>query len=286
MSHVPVPVIDPESAEEEHLRARIEALRGEIAAAAGELEEHRATLTAFEARYDARIGVLIVELDRVELEIATWRRRNDALRESPEILKAVEEQIEREFHSEQERVDEELREASESGRRAATLPPEPSPEIVSVIRERYRRLARRFHPDVATDEVERGYNEQAMKRINAAMETNDLAALDHLELVLPAREPDIPGPTRRARIAWATSEIARLESALTRLVGELAGLRASSVHTFWDRVQRDSSLLDRLERDLTSEIATRRMELHALAQDHQTLLREHVRLNAGEPARV
>lgn len=280
------PAIAPETAEELQLRARIDALRAEIAVRSTELEELRLALAAFEARYDARVGTLLVALDRVELEAAVVRRRNAALRESIDAWERAAGEIEREFRGERERIDHEAREASAAGARARELPPAPPEEVRQSLRERYRRLARRFHPDVATTGDERAFNEQAMRRINMAMERNDLRALETLELQLPARELTIPGPTPGARVAWATAEIARLEDALARLAGELASERSGSLYELWQRSEQDATLLDRLERRLRDDLTAREMELHALQRDHDRLLGERISAQVLPAARV
>jgi predicted nucleic acid-binding Zn-ribbon protein len=269
------PALDPATVEENQLRARIDSLREELATAVADLEQLRTTLTAFESRYDARIGVLMVAVDRAELQAAVFRRRITALQESIEAWQAVEETIEREFAAERERVEAEARDASGARRRAAELPTPPSPEVAAAIRTQYRKLARKFHPDVAAGDEQRAQHEVVMRRVNVAMEMNDLGTLLDLELEMPATNLDAPGPTRGARIAWSTAEIARLEEALAKRIGELAALRATSLHQLWQRIEREPSLLDRLESDLRAELATAEMERHALAHQYDDLVRQH-----------
>jgi len=144
------------------------------------------------------------------------------------------------------------------------------------LRSQYRKLARLFHPDVAATDEERAFNESAMRRINVAMERRDLSSLETLEMQLPAREIELPGSTAGARVAWATSEIGRQEDALARLTGELAAERTTSLHTLWQRAEREPGLLGRLESDVSRELAMRQMELHALTRDYDRLLGERM----------
>jgi curved DNA-binding protein CbpA len=199
-----------------------------------------------------------------------------ALRESADAWEAADARIEQTFAGERQRIDSEERDARQAEDRATALPPEPPAELANAVRARYRKLARLFHPDVAATAEERSFNESAMRRINVAMERHDLQALETLELQLPSREFDLPGPTSGARIAWATEEVARLEEASARLNGDLVAERASSLHTLWERVERDPGLLDRLETSLTRELTTREMELHALRRDYDRLLGERM----------
>lgn len=262
-----VPIAALETPEERRLRVRVERLRAEVTEAAAELEELRATLGAFEARYEARIGVLIVELDRVNVENARLQRTITALLESTEDVEHIEAAIEREFAAEQARIEQEFRDASGAGRHAAALAEPPPPDLARAVREQYRKLARRFHPDVAITDDQRAHNEAAMKRINEAMEANDLDMLGVLEASLPSRTSDMPHGSTRARIHWATSEIARLEQVLTRTIGRMAAVKSSSVYELWSRTEHDPGTLDRLERDIAEEIALARMQSRALEND-------------------
>jgi hypothetical protein len=215
----------------------------------------------------------MVEVDRAELEIAILRRRIAALQESVDAWRAVDSAIEREFAAERERVDAEAREASGAQRRAQELPPLPEPEVAAAIRSQYRKLARKFHPDVAGEE-QRERHEAVMRRINVAMEMHDLGTLLDLERELPVGDDDVPGPTRGARIAWATAEIGRLEGQLAKRTGELASLRSTSLHQLWQRIEREPALLDRLESDLRAELTTAQMERHALASQYDDLVKQ------------
>lgn len=264
--------VDPATIEEQQLRVRIDRLREELAAVIAELEQYRATLIAFEVRYDARIGVLMVEIDRRELEIATLRRRISALQESVEAWYQVDALIEREFATERARIEVESDEASGARQRARTLPPTSTPEVAAAIRTQYRKLARKFHPDLAADDEQRTQHEHVMRQINVAMEMNDLGTLLDLELELPASDESIPGPTRSARIAWSTAEIGRLEGALATRLGDLAALRSTSLYQLWQRIEQEPNLLDRLESDLRAELATTQMEWHALARQYDDLV--------------
>lgn len=268
------PALDRGTIEENQLRARIESLRAELAAVVADLEQLRTTLATFESRYDARIGVLMVEVDRRELEVAVLRRRIAALRESIDTWRRVEETIEREFAAERERVESEARDASGSRRRVEELPPPPEPDVAAAIRAQYRKLARKFHPDVAANAEQRVRHEDVMRRINVAMELNDLGTLLDLELEPSEIDAGIPGTTRSARIAWSTTEIARLEVLLARRVGELAAIRSTTLYQLWQRVEREPALLERLESELRVELATAEMERHVLTHQYDDLLRQ------------
>ena len=58
-------------------------------------------------------------------------------------------------------------------------------EGLALLKQLYRRLARRFHPDLVLDETDRAYRTDMMMAINAAYAAGDLDALERL-----ANEPD------------------------------------------------------------------------------------------------
>lgn len=255
---------DPEAAEEERLRARIDALRDEIATATSELEELRAVLTAFEARFDARIGVLIVEMDRLSVQIAEYQRRLEALSEPTETWTQVEEEIRQRFEDEWERIETEAEESQRSSQRAADLPTDPPEDVKAELRRLFRKLAREYHPDLATNEDERVFNEHAMRRINSAFETNDLDALKRLDTELPAKDGTLIGSTAPARIAWAVAQIGRLEQSLIVLRADIAKLQSTDKFRMYEMVASDSTLLDNLEFRYRTDIESKRTQLESL----------------------
>jgi hypothetical protein len=264
-----VPVADDRATDEARLQRRIETLRADVASVAAVLEDLRTTLAAFEARYDARIGVRIVELDAIELEIVRYRRRIEAARLTDHARRAAEQEIERDLTPERQRIDAESQDAERARHRAARIPPEPAPAVKRSLLAQYRKLARQFHPDIATTDDEREYNEHAMRRINAAMERNDLTALERLEAQLPTRTLEAQGSTEFERVRWLQDEVNRLEAVRAHTEAECATLRVTSTWRLWCRVEHDPSLLDRLEADLMRDITTARMELHALQREYE-----------------
>jgi|GEM_PF-2478393 len=261
---------DPEAQEEDRLRARIDALRDEIALATAELEELRAQISAFEARFDARIGVLIVEVDRLSVRIAEYEHRIAALSEPAETWTRVEEEISQEYRAEWERIEAEGEEARQSGQRVADLPPDPPEDVRLALRHLYRKLARDYHPDLAKTDEERGFNETAMRRINAAYEANDLDALLRLEDELPSRDSAFPGVTTSARISWAAAQIGRLDQVLAGLQADLTRLKATDKYRLYEKVQADASVLDRMESSYRREIDAKRERLDSLIVEYRT----------------
>lgn len=273
---------DPAVEEEQRLRARTDELQLELAAATAEFEELRITLSAFEARYDARIGVLIVELDRLSVQIAEYERRIAALSEPVETWEKVEEEIKQSFRAEHERIEQETHDAQQASRRAERLPPDPPDAVKADLRALYRKLARQYHPDLAKTASERGANEAAMRRINSAYEAHDIDALQRLEAELPARDGSFPGETASARIAWAVAQIGRLEQTLASIIGMIAQVKATDRYRLNEQTQADPSLLSRLESAYQADLEDRRNRLEELVTLYRNGVNEQL---SSEPAR-
>lgn len=268
---------DVDAEEEQALRNRVEALRQEYASVTAEYQQLLVALRAFEVKYDARIGVLLVELDRIELNLEIYQRRLAVLHQPPKTWKVAEEEIATAFQGERERVEAEYREAAGAQERLRDVPNDPPPEVAEAIRKLYRKLARRYHPDLAGTEEERVANELAMRRINAALEAQDLAELERLDLELPKLGDDIPGESRRARIQWLLAEIERLEKVLAETVGSIAQLKSGSLYRLWQQVEQSPGVLDDLETDLRAKITAKKSELDALVLTYRELMYQRVR---------
>lgn len=120
-----------------------------------------------------------------------------------------------------------LRELQRSSRRL--LPEEHAAEL----RSRYRDLARRFHPDLADSDDERGLRQEIMLRINHAWQCQDLDALRALDQELERMLPGWSASHLAHRLAWARRECERLDAQADGLLGRIRQLRASETFPLW-----------------------------------------------------
>lgn len=262
---------DPDSHEEERLRTRIDSLREEIVVATSELKELRADISSFEVRFDARIGILIVEFDRLSVQIAEYERRIAALTEPVEMWSLVEDEISREFRSEWERIEAEDEDAQQAGQRVAQLPLDPPEDVKLELRKLYRKLVRDHHPDLARTDDERASHEEAMRRINAAYEVHDLEALRRLEIELPENDRAFPGTTISARIAWAAAQIGNLEQALAALRAESTRLRGTDKFKLYEKARSDPCIMHRLEATYKQQVIMQTERRDALVIEYRNL---------------
>ncbi|HZJ56080.1 MAG TPA: J domain-containing protein, partial [Myxococcaceae bacterium] len=210
------------------LLAELDALRDEVAQLELECETLRAELAAFEIRHRAelageqrllqRIGSVVRQLERWAEMLAESQPRERAAR-----ARRVERQRTRELHQEGAEPDPTEDEA---------LPqPAPAAELKSL----YRRLARRFHPDLARTEEEQVRHAALMARINALYRAGDRAGLEALaDQALGAELPE-PGVSLEEEVRLLEERRARFESARDGLRIERAALRGCATAELFRR---------------------------------------------------
>ncbi len=267
-----------ERAYERHL-VEIEDLRRRVVELQLELEGLRLAMGRFEAEYHARVGALFVKLDRLRLAIAEYERRILRLRADPRADPTrIEEEIRVEFRGRHE----EVRSAEEEARRherayqeeAGFLDlDEPTAEDLRAL---YRELAKRYHPDLARTDEERRRREDVMRRVNAAFNRRDIAALRTIEQEAAAEDPAFDARPIADKLAWATREVTRLGRVLAYLVDELAAVRQTDTFRLWRRQDAGEGVVEALELNLREEIDNARDRMDELVSIHRGLTRDVV----------
>ncbi len=140
----------------EQISALLNSLRPRLVEAEAELSDRLAAISAFEFKLRSRIAKLTDKLDKLDAEIQELKRQMRWLGEGwqtdPENEAAA-------WAS--------GKSASESGEyRYHTAPKAPRQTLAEEekvsLKQLYRQLARRFHPDMAVDEADRDYRTQMM----------------------------------------------------------------------------------------------------------------------------
>jgi chromosome segregation ATPase len=146
------------------LRSELTQVREQLIEAEAELADRMAEVNAFEFEFEARVGQLYDTLELLEQDIGRYQERIDTLRNK---------QI---FGSAHIPVDSQFKRAWESPRPSAPTPPPKPLDAASEaeIKRLYRRLARRFHPDLAANEIDRARRTQKMTVINDAYAARSL----------------------------------------------------------------------------------------------------------------
>ena len=191
----------PNAASIAEKRDRLAALRAALAEREADVAQLRSQLKAFEVRYLQRVGVLYAELDEIAARITEREvdlyHSDSARRRAKEARQRAQQTHEAAFGADQE--PEEF---------------DPSPSLKTLFRE----VAKRIHPDFATDEAERKHFTLHMTRANQAYNCGDTDTLqrlldDHLEVnASAADEGDGVTLLRLARqIQHAVRDIAALD---------------------------------------------------------------------------
>jgi predicted nucleic acid-binding Zn-ribbon protein len=182
-----------------------------------ELLDMRAEVEAFEREVEARMGLLKRQIERLEKKIdearrkaarrAQWGDRAD----SPDTPEDVVEQFRKTW--------------KRSGKSSEPLPKKKINQVTKEeLKTIYRNLAKRFHPDLTVDPLEKKWREEQMTKVNQAYSESDMETLlsfdENLEWTsVPSQEPAEDEITAlRKEVKRLDDIIVKLESDLSRLI--------------------------------------------------------------------
>ena len=201
----------------EKITALLNSLRPRLVEAEAELAERLAAISAFEFKLRSRIAKLTDKLDKLDAEIQELRRKMRWLGEGWQTDPENEAAAWAAGEHAAESGDYRYREMPQAPRQ--TL----AEEEKASLKQLYRQLARRFHPDMAVDKEDRKYRTQMMMAINAAYAAGDLEKLEQLLL-----EPDAPHTivinSEQEQLDLLTRELTRVQNRIQEIKDELAQL--------------------------------------------------------------
>jgi DNA repair exonuclease SbcCD ATPase subunit len=243
----------------------IEARRHQVAVLQDELGELSAGLNEFERQYRARIGTVQSEIDRLRKEITDYRNRITHLKariasRDPGLPDPPP------FDDDHEGPDPEFERHAARKRR-----PPLDPETAEALRTVYRQLAKRFHPDLATNREERERREEMMLRINDAFAERNLAALEAIARESEHADPEFGFRPIIERLAWASLEISRLDSTIAGLESQIKALRSSRTYEYWRATERIDDVIERLAVEAHDKSEKLAEKLNELVVSHDKL---------------
>jgi chromosome segregation ATPase len=227
------------------LRAELAQAQDDLIDAETELADQMADIRAFEAEFEARVGFLMTQLASLEAEVNDYldrikQRRNESV-----------------FGSQYRSADEQYRRTWQQPPPSTTPPPPPpSADEKTRLKKLYRQLARRFHPDLATNEADRRHRTEKMSAINDAYAARSLTELlvfaAELETVgAVAESAEAPGQTEADMVQALEKEIRRCRHRIQEIDLEMQTLHnRTSVELALER-----KMAQRNGRDLLAEIA-------------------------------
>jgi hypothetical protein len=252
----------PEATELDRKRAELTVVQGQLAESELALAASKAELDAFETQYRRALGPRYARLDKLteRLESNGGRRNGQSVAAGtgpqPEELQGADDP----FHGGQNwnwvREDDDRAAVPSGGR--GTVP--------EAAKRLFRLIARRIHPDLASDPEERERRTNLMVQANHAYELGDVQALRRL-LETWERSPDsVVGHGTKAELERVIRRIAQASERLAEIEREVAALEDSAMGWLRRRVRKAASegwdLLSHMARELDRQIVEAEEELY------------------------
>ena len=180
------------------LENEVLALREQLARLEQEHADLRLELNEFELLYNARVGPIEAALAEVQLHIDEYKLRIELVQWRGKSLSPIqlEAEVEHRLRDQRERA-EAIHANADIAR--SFVPPPPIDAVADLdLKQVYRELAKRTHPDLATDADDRAIRSQRMVDINALYAQHDLEGLRKiLRLMETARQGQNETPEQR-----------------------------------------------------------------------------------------
>lgn len=246
MSAETTPRVSPEEEELAKKREELSVLQSQLADRELHLTNLRAELKAFEARYLRQVGVLYAELDEWNAKIAELVAEDERTKEAQSAATEARTQA-AESHS------------AVHGRAAEARDFTPTVELRSV----YREVAKRVHPDLATDDADRCNRERFMAEANRAYEQGDLDGMRRILEEYESCPESVKGEGVAADLVRVIRQVKQMRSRLAQIELEIASLIESDIAKLKAKVEAASAqgldLLAEMANDVKSRIDAARL---------------------------
>jgi hypothetical protein len=217
----------------------------------------RSELRAFEHTYVNIVGKRYAELDEIEAKIAEC-----VARARPEDGKA-------QSAANQARSQAEASSAAVT-KDLAERPERSSPKQSQTIKSLYRDVAKRIHPDLATDDMDRLHRERLMAEANRAYEEGDEARLRAILEEYEFSPESVKGEGPAAELVRIIRKIAQVSRRLVEIDKEVLKLEQSDHFKLKTEVvhaaEEGRDLLREMAEDLDAKIAALRVRLEDFTQ--------------------
>jgi hypothetical protein len=257
VTHAIVRTISDEEIAYTSLLTAIDERKRRIADLQADHETLKLALARFELAYRAKVGPILVEIDRIRLEISEYRRRFTLLRSGMEFdPEEVEHDLEAKFGARREEVRAEEDEARHYQRvfRNERSRSRLNGSTEAEMRRVYRELAKRFHPDLAANPQERTRREEIMLQINAAFRDRDVGSLQRLVRETERDDPAFEERSLAQKLAWAQAEVERLDGVAEELEQQIRTMRKSDTYPMWQSTDSCAIAVDRLTIDARAKL--------------------------------
>lgn len=232
----------PEEQELKNKRAQLKRLEARLAEKELDLATLSAELAAFESRYLHMVGILYFELDEILLKIAEVNVRLHP--EKVEVQKRAAEAAAR------------AQETAEAVGRARELEEQQTPEEFEPsedLKKLYRDVAKKIHPDLASDENERQHRNDLMAEANRAYKDGDTERLKSILREWETCPEAVKGDDIASRLDRVDRKIEKIKTRLEAIRQERVRLILSDLYKLKHKVEKAAEM----GRDLLSEMANR-----------------------------
>jgi predicted nucleic acid-binding Zn-ribbon protein len=263
-----------------HYQELLEKVKPQLIDAETELTEQMAAINAFEFRLRTRISPLASKLDVIEAEIKEYRTklrwRSDEIGDGENgrsgwTMRDVEDVVGG------------AGAAASGDYRYMDAATQPSPEQTAdpaTLKQLYRQLARRFHPDLALDAADRVYRTSLMIAINTAYATGDLAKLQALALEPDHTDHPDYAQTDQQLAEALQQELARCHRRLEEIKRELEKLENHPS----SRLMRRAEQAEAEGRDWLAEVVQQILNKIARKTAERDMLRDEIAYAENEAA--
>jgi hypothetical protein len=199
------------------------ALREQLARLEQEHADLRVELHDFELLYNAHVGPIEAQLAAAQLHIDEYKLRIELVQWRGKSLSPIQLEAEVEHRLREQRERAEAIHANANFARSFVPPPPIDPAAALDLKQVYRELAKRTHPDLAIDETDRSMRSQRMVDVNALYAKQDLEGLRRILRQLETRRL-AQDETPEQRLVRLKDERLRLDAAIRHVKVEIADL--------------------------------------------------------------
>ena len=220
----------------------------------------RTELRAFEIRYLQYVGRFIAELDEIEASISELLYK----------LFPENRSYEKKAHDDRARAEQSSQEAHYASEQPKEKTKFQAPED---LRDLFRDVAKKVHPDFATNEDDCLRRSELMKQANRAYEEKDYDKLREILLDAELVQDTGDADKEKAEIERLDQKIARAKRRISQLESEIDQMVSSELYQMMERVIEAEAaginLLERIAENLKSKIVDRKARLQELLQIYE-----------------
>lgn len=215
--------LSPEEEELTEKRDELGQLQVQLAERELYLANLRAELAVFEGRYLRQVGVLYAELDDWNAKIAELLADENGTEEAR-------------FAATQARAQAAESCATSHGEASESKEFAPSPELKGL----YREVAKRVHPDLASDDADRSHRERLMSEANRAYQNGDAEGLRGILQEYESSPDSVRGAGVGAELVRVLRQLKQVSNRLAQIQEEIANLRDSDIAVLKAKAERAS----------------------------------------------